>query len=576
MADCLTDLEISNTYLGLIKTRDTCPLAATGKIELSDGAGNTSSLSIGQVNQGATICGTAVVTGNITQSDSTCTSSLGVVNVNKTITVTDATCLKGSVDIDGVLNTNNNNCLGGVSNCTEILGQLAVGGACGAQTKITSRPSETNQAGMMIESSNISPFIRFNETANNKMFSVGLDVGDGSNFKIATGSSVNNSNNFVITAAGRVNINTTNGTNTLNVGGTGRFTCDLTSDGDISLMTGGLKACNGLGSAGYLLESTGSQIEWVAKGGGALCLGNVCGTGTGTKVPMWSDESTLVDSSISDDGSDVTTSNNVIVEGNTTVDGYIKVNNQLKDSCNLGGTAGQLLKSTGSGIEWFTSDGTSCTGNIAGTNGTVNTLTKFIGSTSIGDSVIKEASGNIGIGTNPSASYKLSVNGSVKATGFTGNLTGNITGPTTVGGSMTASGQVQGTSFKTTGSANVGGLTSAGLVTGGGICSTAGIFATGDIVAFSSSDERLKDNLTCITDSNNIINNLTGYSFDWNDKSEREGPGIGVLAQDVQKVLPNAVCERENGYLAVDYIQLIPVMIEELKRLNKIVSKLES
>tara|TARA_R110002153_G_scaffold53177_2_gene148483 strand:+ start:23030 stop:24754 length:1725 start_codon:yes stop_codon:yes gene_type:complete len=574
MADCLTDLEISNTYLGLIKTRDTCPLAAAGKIELSDGAGNTSSLSIGQVNQGATICGTAIVTGNITQSDSTCTSSLGIVNVNKEITVTEATCLKGSVDIDGILNTNNNNCLGGVSNCTEILGQLAVGGACGAQTKITSRPSETNQAGMMIQSSNISPFIRFNETANNKMFSVGLDAGDGSNFKISTGQSVNNSNNFVITAAGRVNINTTNGTDNLTVGGTGRFTSNLTSDGDISLMTGGLKACNGLGSAGYLLESTGSQIEWVAKGGGALCLGNVCGTGTGTKVPKWSDASTLIDSSISDDGSNVTTSNNLIVEGNTTVDGYVKFNTALRDGSNSSGTTGQILESTGTGIQWKTSTGTSCTGNIAGC-GSVNILSKFTGPDSIGNSVIEESNSNIGIGRAPVASYKLAVNGSVNATGFTGNLTGNITSSTSVGGNMTATGQVGGASLSITGTASVGSLNS-GSISSGSIAACGSITATSDIIAFSSSDERLKENLTCITNSNNIINNLTGYSFDWNNKSEREGPGIGVLAQDVQKVLPNAVCERENGYLAVDYIQLIPVMIEELKRLNKIVSKLES
>jgi len=249
----------------------------------------------------------------------------------------------------------------------------------------------------------------------------------------------------------------------------------------------------------------------------------------------------------------------------------------LRDGSNCSGSAGQLLRSTGSGIEWFTSNGTSCTGNIAGTgNGTINTLTKFTGSTAVGDSVIKEASSNIGISTTPSASYKLSVGGSVNATGFVGNLTGNITGSTTVGGCMIASGCVQGASFNTVGSAFVGSLNSTGEVRGSSICSLGTIRASNDIIAFNTSDERLKDNLTCIADSNNIINNLTGYCFDWNDKSEREGSGIGVLAQDVQKVLPNAVCERDNGYLAVDYIQLIPVMIEELKRLNEIVSKLES
>jgi hypothetical protein len=572
----LTDNEINNTYKGLIKTTSSCQLPATGKVVLSDGDGNASSLSIGATGEGATICGTAVVTGNITQSDSGCTSTLGVAQICDTLTVAGVTCLNSNVDVVGVVTTNNNNCLAGETNATDIDGTLSVGGSKAACSKITALPKEKTEAGVTVQASNISPIIRFNDVGtNNQYFSVGLDACNSSNFKISTGTTVNNSNNFVITSDGCVNINTTNGTDNLTVGGTGLFTGDLRSNGDISLINGGLSACNGLGTAGFLLESTGSKIEWVAKTGGSLCTGNVCGTGTGTKVPKWSDASTLVDSSISEVGSDVNICNNLIVSDNATVNGYLKVNDILRDGCNSSGSAGQLLKSTGSGIEWFTSDGTSCTGNIAG-NGTVNTLTKFTGSTSVGDSVIKESSNNIGIGTNPSASYKLDVNGCVNATGFQGNLTGNICGSTSVGGSMTAAGNVAGATLSISSNASVGLLAASGEVRGASICSLGTIKASGDIVAFNSSDERLKDNLTCITDSNNIINSLTGYSFDWNDKSEREGPGIGVLAQDVQKVLPNAVCERENGYLAVDYIQLIPVMIEELKRLNKIVKKLES
>lgn len=99
---------------------------------------------------------------------------------------------------------------------------------------------------------------------------------------------------------------------------------------------------------------------------------------------------------------------------------------------------------------------------------------------------------------------------------------------------------------------------------------------TKDIIAFSSSDERLKDNKKCITDANNIINSLNNYCFDWNDKSDREGTGIGVLAQDVQKVLPNAVCERDNGYLAVDYNQFIPVLLQRVKELSAEVEELKA
>ena len=101
------------------------------------------------------------------------------------------------------------------------------------------------------------------------------------------------------------------------------------------------------------------------------------------------------------------------------------------------------------------------------------------------------------------------------------------------------------------------------------------IYGCNDIIAFSSSDKNLKENLNQICDTQNIINGIKGYTFDWNDKTEREGSDVGVIAQDVQKVFPNIVKEREDGYLAVDYIKLIPVLIEEVKRLNSEITELK-
>jgi len=101
------------------------------------------------------------------------------------------------------------------------------------------------------------------------------------------------------------------------------------------------------------------------------------------------------------------------------------------------------------------------------------------------------------------------------------------------------------------------------------------IFGCNDIIAFASSDKNLKENLNQICDTQNIINSIKGYTFDWNDKTEREGSDIGVIAQEVEKVLPNIVKRREDGYLAVDYIKLIPVLIEEVKRLNSEITELK-
>jgi hypothetical protein len=96
----------------------------------------------------------------------------------------------------------------------------------------------------------------------------------------------------------------------------------------------------------------------------------------------------------------------------------------------------------------------------------------------------------------------------------------------------------------------------------------------GDITAFYTSDRRLKENLNTIHNTQSIINGLTGYSFQWGAESGKEGGDIGIMAQDVQAVLPLIVKQRDDGYLAVDYIKLIPVLIEEVKRLNREIKSL--
>ena len=575
----LTDQEINNTYSGLIKTIDSLELPESGRTCLSDGQGGESSLEIGQCGEGAKIKGSVNVTGDITQ-PAACTSTLGIVNICDTLNVVNDTCLASNLTVTGDTCTNGNNCLGALDNLTSIPGYLTVGGSQAASSRITSVPLNSNESGLTICSANNSPYVRFCTPFT--QYSIGLDANDNSNFKISTGNSVNGSNNFVVRAGGLVNINSTSGTDNLTVGGSGLFTNNLTTDGNFILKAGGICSTNGLGTAGDVLQSTGSKIQWVTPSGGSCCFGNICdstGSGTVYTVPKWQNSTTLMDSGISENGNIVNIANSLSVDCNTTVSGYLKLDSVLRDSTNSQGSNGQILEATGSGVKWVTSTGTSCTGNVAG-GGTVNTISKFTGGTAIGDSVIKEAVSNIGIDALPTGSYKLSVGGSVCATGFTGNLTGNITSSTTVGGSMTASGAVKGSIFSNTNSTAV--ITEAGdvlarnITAGGDICTLGTVRSAGDIIAFTTSDERLKDNITCISDSNNIINNLNGYCFDWNDKSEREGTSTGLIAQEVQKVLPNAVCERDNGYLAVDYIQLIPVMVEELKRLNKIVSKLES
>ena len=107
---------------------------------------------------------------------------------------------------------------------------------------------------------------------------------------------------------------------------------------------------------------------------------------------------------------------------------------------------------------------------------------------------------------------------------------------------------------------------------------TSGVLrATNDIVAFYSSDERLKDNIEEIPNALSRIEDIRGVQFDWNDKqSVYEGHDIGVIAQEIEKVAPSLVTERDNGYKAVKYEKLTAILIQAVKELSAKVKQLEN
>jgi len=112
-------------------------------------------------------------------------------------------------------------------------------------------------------------------------------------------------------------------------------------------------------------------------------------------------------------------------------------------------------------------------------------------------------------------------------------------------------------------------------VTSGNLFVTGTIDATNDITAFKTSDRRLKNNIIKIDNSNDVINSLNGYKYQWDEKANQTGEDVGVIAQEVEEFIPSAVRENEKGYLSVDYVKLIPYMIEEVKSLNNRIKILE-
>jgi len=104
------------------------------------------------------------------------------------------------------------------------------------------------------------------------------------------------------------------------------------------------------------------------------------------------------------------------------------------------------------------------------------------------------------------------------------------------------------------------------------------IRATSDVIAFYSSDERLKNNKQPLTGSLEKLNQISGYGFDWIPMPgihENEGHDIGVMAQEIEKIAPELVVTRDNGYKAVKYDKITALLIEAVKELSTELSELK-
>ena len=158
---------------------------------------------------------------------------------------------------------------------------------------------------------------------------------------------------------------------------------------------------------------------------------------------------------------------------------------------------------------------------------------------------------------------------SIAATNLSGNLTLNSnditgTGNINITGDIDASNDIQCDSL---------GIGTAPSGTSGEIR------ATNDVTAFYSSDVALKENINNIPDPIEAVKKLNGVLFDWKKSyiDERGGEDgyfvrkkdVGVIAQEVEKVLPEAVAQRSDGIKAVKYDRLTCLLIEAVKQLNE-------
>ena len=340
-----------------------------------------------------------------------------------------------------------------------------------------------------------------------------------------------------------------------------------------------------------------SSADWTTFNNKANAL-----SGTINTIPKFTAASTIGDSNIKDNGSAVTI--------NATAGSF--------GALQVGSFNGCILMNTTNASAGLIFQNTSSSNKLWDFTSSNNDL--VINESNVANVMYFKSGGNIGINqTNPS--FKLDVNGTFNATGAA-TFSSTITAATlsTFGSAVAAqnvqlnlngvSGKAQRIEFqnsgvqqwligagaasetsafeifnsngtvvysvnKTTNAATFTGAASFSSSLAVGTISPSGavgrIDASNDVVAFSTSDQRLKENIIPITNAINKINKIGGYTFDW--KSDEDlvalhgftGHDVGVIAQEVLEVLPEVVTTRDSGYMAVKYEKLIPLLIEAIK-----------
>jgi hypothetical protein len=168
---------------------------------------------------------------------------------------------------------------------------------------------------------------------------------------------------------------------------------------------------------------------------------------------------------------------------------------------------------------------------------------------------------------------------------FSSTISGSITG--NAGSSdliKTRSTATSANFFLTFVDSNNGSATNEILYTDGGIFynpSTNNFFVTGDITAFAS-DDRLKENIEPIESALDKVLSLSGFTYNFNETGQSLGFDgsiryVGVSAQEVQKVLPEAVkpAPADENYITVQYEKLVPLLIEAIKELKEEINELK-
>jgi hypothetical protein len=343
----------------------------------------------------------------------------------------------------------------------------------------------------------------------------------------------------------------------------------------------------------WVFEKAGGDVS----GSSLTIFGPVSNNGLGTEVGLTENRIPksvtnhghhIGDSNITDTGTLITLGSNSVVNGTFYATGTTLVSSSAQvieilsslntytgsnDTTNTtqNSRLDQLSTASGSAISRLTTLEVE-TANLESFTSSINTTIKtrlnaetvVSGSSQIN---VSSTTGDIALGTRTSGSYIQSI------TGDTAN------GLTVAAGSGLESADTTlslAQSIKTDANPQFNSL---GI--GTAASTTAGeIRATGDITAFYSSDIRLKENIQPIENALEKINQISGNTYDWKEGYDavhsHKGNDVGVIAQEIEQILPQIVTNRDNGFKAVQYEKIIPLLIEAIKELSARVNSLEN
>lgn len=269
------------------------------------------------------------------------------------------------------------------------------------------------------------------------------------------------------------------------------------------------------------------------------------------------------------------------------------------------GTANQLLavNGTATGLTWIPAPSTMIypgtgipvsTGSAWGTsfNNTGTPITAPYGGTGQSSYTV----GDILYASTTSALSKLSTGGTANngkiltiVSGVPGWATAPATGVTSVTGTANQI-TVTGTTAVTLSTPQSIGTASSVQFGSFGVGTTASgtsgeIRATNNITAYYSSDIRLKENIVPLANPLDMLQKIRGVRYDWTEETLKARGGednyfnrkhdVGVIAQEVEAVLPEIVAENSDGIKAVKYERLVALLIESVKELKAEVDALK-